>query len=196
MLSNIQDYYLETEVWYILDNIVSAGAYFETNEVSIKDIRPFNILITQAIDYKVVDQSIFGKRALPNYFGLIQGLDAKNPYIAPEIFKSLRSAKQPAFNLYKADVFSLGISLIEASNLETLEKAYDWDKLLFNENIVKEGLAKVRNRYSDNLADILAKMTLVDDNVRPDFLSLDATLNPRRPEIRARLLKKLEVIIV
>ena len=179
-----------------MDNIVSAGAYFETNEVSINDIRPFNILITQAIDYKIVDQSIFGKRALPNYFGLIQGLDAKNSYITPEIFKSLKSAKQPAFNHYKADVFSLGISLIEASNLETLEKAYDWDKLLFSENIVKEGLAKVRNRYSDNLADILAKMTLIDDNARPDFLSLDATLNPRRPEIRARLLKKLEVMIV
>ena len=74
-----------------MDNIVSAGAYFETNEVSINDIRPFNILITQAIDYKIVDQSIFGKRALPNYFGLIQGLDAKNSYIAPEIFKSLKS---------------------------------------------------------------------------------------------------------
>ena len=152
-------------------------------------------MITEATDYKIVDQGIFGKKGLPNYFGLIQGLDNKNHYIAPEIFKSLKSYKKYNFNLYKADVFSLGLSLIEASNLESLEKAYDWDKLAFNENLVNEGLNKIRNRYSDSLADILAKMTLLDDFVRPDFLSLDATLNPRRPEIRARLLKKLEVRI-
>ena len=176
-----------------MDNIVSAGAYFQTNQFSIGDIRPFNILITQAIDYKVVDQNIFGKRSLPNYFGLIQGLDAKNHYLAPEIFKSLKSTKKATFNQYKADVFSLGISLIEASNLESLEKAYEWEKLILDENVIKQGLENVSNRYGHNLADILAKMTLADENDRPDFLYLDTNLNPRRAEIRARLLKKPQV---
>ena len=124
---------------------------------------------------------------------MIQGLDSQNHYLAPEIFKSLKGTKKAIFNQYKADVFSLGISLIEASNLESLEKAYDWDKLTLDENLVRESLTKVSNKYSNDLADILAKMTLIDHNNRPDFLSLDTVLNPKRPEIRARLLKKIEV---
>jgi len=36
--TEIKEYFPETELWYILDSVVQAGAYFETQNIAIGDI--------------------------------------------------------------------------------------------------------------------------------------------------------------
>jgi len=177
-----------------LDSIVSAGAYFQTNEAPVGDVIPYNILITPSNDYKIVDQGIFGKRTLPNYFGLIQGLDSKNHYLSPELFRSIKGGKKStplSYSAYKSDVFSLGMTLLEAALLEKVEKFYDWDKYTLNESYLLEALDKVRTKYSERLSQFLAQLINLDEVLRADFKVLDSKLLPLRPEIRSRFEKKV-----
>jgi hypothetical protein len=188
-----KEFFSETELWYVLDSIVSAGAYFQTNNAPVGDIRPFNILITPGYEYKIVDQGIFGKRALPNYFGLIQGLETKSHYLAPEIFKALKTNKK-INSQYKADVFSLGMTLIEATNLEALDKCYDWDKFTFDEALLAQALNKMKTRYSEKFVKTIERLVLISDELREDFIGLDRILDPFRKEIRKKAPATVEIV--
>lgn len=60
-------------------------------------------------------------------------------YLSPELFSALINRKiHPIYDFQKSDVFSLGITILEAASLESIQNCYNYDTgLIIEENIKK-----------------------------------------------------------
>lgn len=57
------------------------------------------------------------------------------------------------------------------------DDAYDWMNFKINEFALQDKLSKIREKYSIELLSLLQDMLQIDENIRPDFVTLDAKLN-------------------
>ena len=85
----------------------------------------------------------------------------------------------PEYDVYRADVYALGMSLLQAATLKDPHKNYyDWITKEVNSNAVEKGLKDVETRYSLQLARYIASMLDEDDKTRPDFIGLASGVVP------------------
>jgi len=183
-----KNYYTETELRVLLDSVVAAGAYLQKNEIAHGDIRPFNIFITKNKEYKICDSHLFQSVYNPTYFGLLGGLEAKNHYPSPQVFKHYRdtSGKGAEFNKYKNDVYGLGMSVLTAAQLEKLDHIYDYEKKTVKQDAIDSSLSKLKGRYSDGFIDALRILLNSSEDQRPDFIQLDDEIKSYRNDVRAQ----------
>ena len=93
--------------------------------------------------------------------------------MSPILFNGLRlKLTTVSHNTFKSDVFSLGMCIFFASTL-TFNSLCDIREL--NEmKLIKEQLIKYLSvRYSNKLINILYEMLQVNEDNRPDFISLE-----------------------
>jgi serine/threonine protein kinase len=92
---------------------------------------------------------------------------------------------QPKHDPYKSDVYSLGMTLLYAANLQNPERAYRWTGtgVGIDENGVKAELAKLAQNYSKTLHDTIEKMLRVNENERPDFNALRSLITPIKSQV-------------
>ena len=93
--------------------------------------------------------------------------------MSPILFNGLRlKLIQVSHNTFKSDVFSLGMCLFFATTL-TFNSLCDIREL-DDMKLIKEKLIKyLSGRYSYTLINILYEMLQIDENYRPDFLTLE-----------------------
>lgn len=105
----------EPELWYLADSTISACAYLQERDINHGDLRPMNVLLSNEGLVKLGDHGIVNEEK-NNYYKAITG-EAKT-YLSPELMKNYAKKKNaPNYNVYKADVYSLGLSLLGASIL-------------------------------------------------------------------------------
>ena len=98
--------------------------------------------------------------------------------LAPELMEAYRSKDpKPVFNLYKADVYSLGMTLLSAMALEDPTEYYDWSKGI-NHDKVEEDLRDSLKLYSKYLVDFIRRMLLVNPLQRLTFIEFYRLLIP------------------
>lgn len=147
-------------------NLLQGFTFLESLNILHKDIKPHNILVTDNWRLKIIDFSVSKKKNVdePVSFStgvnLIQGTKG---YMAPEIEEILRrSQTEGKFRQNKADVFSLGITLLQ---IYTMDELYT---LNFRENHARL-MEKVKFVSIAWFRTLLEKMLNLDYNLRPTF---------------------------
>ena len=168
-LSMTKSYYKESELISILSQITSAILYLQENNIVHRDIKPENILIFNNI-YKLSD---FGEAKITNNLIRCHSLRGTDIYMSPILRNKLKSKeKKVEHDVYKSDVYSLGICFLYASelNFNTVKAIRE---LKFQGLVNKLIKKMMKGRYSGMFIDIILKMVHVDENERIDFLELD-----------------------
>lgn len=85
-------------------------------------------------------------------------------YYSPEQLEGLRSDGKLVYNEFKSDVFTLGMMLVEICTLSRCNFIYDDTSL--NLNSLNEHLAKVGDRYSEKIYELLKLMLRIQSKDR------------------------------
>ena len=174
-------YYTEEEIIYILQNLVDTFSYLQQIGVCHRDIKPQNILCFGEKGYKISD---FGEAKFRKKWRLSQNIEGYTSmqtvrgtelYMSPILYKALKTepSKGVNHNVFKSDVFSLGMCFLLASCLD-YKCLYDMRKvknMIDVKNLVKK---YVDNKYSYNFVDILTRMLNLYEKDRPDFIELSS----------------------
>ena len=106
-------------------------------------------------------------------------------YLSPELMHSLAEKDlEPSCNKYKADVYTLGITLLYATTLVDPVYCYDYPGKKILKHNVDELLLKTGQMYSAFLTDTIRKMLSEKEGNRPSFRDLYGILLPYQSNIR------------
>ncbi|KAL4087458.1 hypothetical protein PRIC1_013350 [Phytophthora ramorum] len=146
----------ESYLWTILRDVTSGLKVLHVHDVVHLDIKPDNIFITEDGRLKIGDFGMAGKvvtsTEASSRIGDLEG-DAK--YMAKELLSS-------ADRLPSADIFCLGITMLEIATRETLPEAGKlWHDLR------ERKLPSLSPEYSEELGDIIRQMMHPDPAQRP-----------------------------
>ena len=176
----------ESEVLFIAESLISTLAYFQTQGVSHGDIRPVNVFVSPSSTYKLSDSTLAPQKSSDGYIAALVG--EYKTLIAPEILKHLpKKDSKFIYDKVKADVFSLGATLLSIATLTNSEDFYNYENGTINEALLAERLEKVRYSYSFYTYELIRDMLYVDELKRTDFVQLDARIHPFRSSIQTRL---------
>jgi len=165
----------EDELFRMMAQLVDLLEYLQQNSISHGEIRPGSCFLSLDKALKLIN-----RRAICGGDSLYE--KAKNGpgdfFLTPSAFESIgKKEREPMQNKYKADVFSLGMTLLECATLKKSSQIYDWNNYTINTNVLSARLAEVRQRYSVNFYEILKIMVEFDATKRPDFIVLKALIS-------------------
>jgi len=169
----------EAELYAMLYSAVSALAVLEQNNISHNFIVPMNILKFDKDLYKLHDNfTINNKSYLYNH--ALRGQYLR--YIAPELLESLTRQKEKPdhHDPYKADIFALGMCLLDAGLLNTEGNFINKKLMIIDEKSLQQAIKKFGDLYSTAMMQILQDMLFPDPSVRPSPLVLYKRL-PGKP---------------
>ena len=166
----INKFYTEKEMYIIMNQLIKTLSLLQKNHITHRDIKPQNILISKGI-YKLSD---FGEaRTLIREGVIVSRVRGTELYMSPILFNGLRmKLMQISHNTFKSDVFSLGMCLFFAATL-TLNSIYNIRELNDMKLIRNQLIKELSGRYSYQLINILYEMLQIDENIRPDFITLE-----------------------
>ena len=170
------EYYTEKELVSILGQIITTCALLQKNNISHRDIKPQNILYKKG-QYKLCD---FGEAKILSKKGIIiQKIRGTEMFMSPILFFGLHDGEKPAekikHNTYKSDVYSLGMCALFAAtlNFDCPCKIRELKSMSRIEEIVNKNLS---DKYSNNFISFILEMLEVNENIRPDFIELEAQI--------------------
>ena len=171
--NNNYQFYTETDLINVLCQLILVLAELQKNNIAHRDIKPQNILIIEG-RYKLSD---FGEAIIiKNNSPIIQEIRGTELYMSPILFFGLRQKlQQVQHNVYKSDVFSLGLCILLAAtfNYDSLVAIRELTDMNQIQNLLMYYLS---GRYSWNVISFLMRMLEVDENKRPDFIQLESML--------------------
>ena len=149
---------------------INAGAYMQQNGMYNGDIRPLNVMMNEEGQVLLTDHGLLNAYK-DNYNKALAG--QKNCYLTPIQLEYLRNKNtNPNYDTYKSDVFSLGMTLIYACNLDDPIDCYDYSKKVLNRTYLENHLQAIQNNYSPQTYQLIRTMVELDDAQRPDFNQL------------------------
>ena len=164
----------ETELRRMIVQILKGLQYIHNKDLVHLDIKPDNILLASEeeketeVDYKIGDLGHVAHILADN----ISPEEGDCRYMAPEFLQMTVDPQQ----LFKADIFSLGLSLYEAASLLPLPRnSYDDPSY----ETLRSGCLPSLPLYSAKLNSLLARMVNPDISARPDTTQLLADIQPR-----------------
>ena len=164
---------------------LSALSYLQDNNVAHENIIPMNILKVGSA-YKLHENSIIsGSESL-----IYEALKGNNlRYLAPELLENVsKNRRNSTHNPFKADVYSLGICLLDAGVLGSgATTIVDRLRLEVIPENLQERLRKFKGLYSQQLSGIVEQMIALDPNQRPDASTLFLRLPSKIIEDKKRI---------
>lgn len=175
-------FYTEDEIVYILQNLVDTFAYLQQLGICHRDIKPQNILCFGE-KYKISD---FGEAKYRKKWRLqqskvdytsIQTVRGTELYMSPILYTALKTEpnKGANHNVFKSDVFSLGMCFLFASCLD-YKVLYEVRKVNNMSKLAEVVDNNVNKRYSQNFVDTLLSMLQINEKERPDFIELSSMI--------------------
>lgn len=160
----------ESEVWSILCSSVLGLAYLQKESIGHGCVSPIDIFVAPDGTVKVVDPSI----ATSSPFNLLEGY-----YYSPEIMEFFKQSEPVAtedIDIFKSDVFSLGLCVLHAALLESADDCFDYGACAIDYAALQNKLAVLSEHYSQELTNVLLAMLNEFPDSRPDFLELEDML--------------------
>lgn len=76
------------------------------------------------------------------------------------------------YDPFKADIFSIGMILLQCCSLKKSEDFYDYDNLKVKSSDISMTIYECRRKYSHRLMNLVEKMLEFDDEDRPTAKAL------------------------
>ena len=163
-----KNYYSENELFNILTQLVKTCSLLEKNNISHRDLKPKNILISNG-KYKLSDFSDSKVIKEGKTKQLVRGTEL---FMSPLLLKAYHE-NYPAFHdSFKSDVFSMGMCILLAATLDDMF-IEEYRNVKGGEKIMKFLMNKLSDRYSVKLADVLCIMSQSNEDKRPNFVRLE-----------------------
>ena len=165
--------YVEDQLWYIAESLVSALNILQQKNIEHGDIKPGNVLISNNGIYKIAEHNLIGTNT-PSYHQRLSGFNDVKCYLSPLLMKSLQKQEiKPKHDPYKSDVFSLGMVLLNAATLQSCDRLYEWDNFTIDQREVDQRINALDNKYSESFQNLLNDMLNFNEDSRPDFILLN-----------------------
>jgi hypothetical protein len=162
--------YSEDELRTLLRQLISCLAWLQKKNISHRDLKPQNVLYFGNGVYKLADFGEAKEVKITKQLNTIRGTEL---YMAPVLFDALRQNKEDiSHNSFKSDVFSLGYCIIYAMNL-CFNCLHDVREVKSMDDITRIVNKHFRNKYSQDIINVVLKMVDIDENVRYDFIELE-----------------------
>lgn len=160
----------ESELWYILGSLAGLFAQWQEQRFFHGDIQSNNIAMNSEGELKVWDNAVVSQHAN----ALVKAFSQKGKcYLSPIQMDSYGAKNtQINYDVFKADVFSLGMLMMELAQLKSSSQYYNWTKASINFEQVERDLAEVDKHYSENFVQQVREMLIVNAEVRPHFIQL------------------------
>ena len=161
----------EEELLDYLSQLVSAYEYLQQNSTAHRDIKPQNIFVK-------------GKNLIVGDLGSLIKIDSNEKrtlagtplYLSPilrETYASYLNEMSVDHNVYKSDVYSLGLTFLYMASLREI---YDLTNLNDLQSKIDKRISALPNKYK-NLKNVLKMMLKVNESERLDFKNLKKYLN-------------------
>ena len=171
-----KQYYTESELFSILNQLVNAMVYLQQNNVSHRDVKAQNVLVFPNNVYKLAD---FGEAKRFDQYSILSTLRGTELYMSPVLFTGLHDRIfDIKHNPYKSDVFSLGMCLLYAATL-SIKVLCKLREVGDNTKMQIYIMSVLNKRYSIGLVDLMIRMLSFVEETRPDFIQLKELLDRR-----------------
>ena len=165
--------FTEQELIKILKQLSKAFCYLQNNKICHRDIKPSNILIINN-NYYIGDfnesKEISGN---PSMVTEIKGTEA---FLSPIVFEALvKNQKKVRHNLYKSDVYSLGLCFVFAMtrNLYVMQKIKETKQDDKIKKLILDNKVDKKVEYSQEFLNLIVKMLCWEEKNRADFIELN-----------------------
>ncbi len=173
-----KNYYSENELFKILKELIHTFSELQKHKISHRDIKPQNILLFNDNTFKIADFGEAKQNLMTNKNTSRQTIRGTELYMSPILFKAIKGknvGKYTEHNVFKSDVFSLGLCLLFAATL-SFNSLFDIRELNDTVSMKLVLMKYLKNRYSNKFTDILFGMLEIEEKFREDFIELDKRL--------------------
>ena len=168
----------------ILKQLINAFCYMQKMGIAHRDIKPGNIFIINE-NYFIgdFDQSVKIKLNNNNNSSEIEEeIKGSEAFLSPIIFNALiRNRKKVKHNIFKSDVYSFGLCFVYAltNDLFVLQKIKEIKQNEKIKQFILDNLSEKKMELSQNFLDLITKMVIWDEKIRPDFIKLNDLINEK-----------------
>lgn len=164
------------DLTHLMFNQVYAHEYLESKGIYHGDICPQNIGISKKDEYKIAWKS--SDTVTPERLQLDKFYKKVPYFVSPQLYQALlkRNVDRKNFDSSKSDVFSLGLTILQAGLLKPIEKIYGPND--FDEATLQNYLDEFQAKYSENplLCSTVANMLTVRETDRNSFSKIKSAL--------------------
>ena len=161
----------------MINSMVDALAFLQDIGICHRDIKPANLFLLDSGEIKVIDfgeskEYLLDEDNNPATMATIRGTPQ---YLSPILWKAhvlTPGTKQVEHNIYKSDVFSMGLVLFQIAAIKDVTGFNQKTMHADGEKLIKDGLAYLSKRYSTKVTEPLRKMLIFDEEKRPTFIEL------------------------
>lgn len=179
-------YFSEIELFSLIDCVLSALILFSKKLISHEDVSPGTIYLTPSHIFKLNDIG-FLTEGLNAYKKFLMGaVDSHECYLSPELLMNLkhRSLMPENYDREKSDVFSLGMTTLEAATLMSVNDCYDFDEFKVKPDQIAIYLDESKSRFNPNFCELLICMLEIDETKRPNYQDLYILLGQKLDQIK------------
>ena len=171
------------EIDDFLYSIAKAMKYMqEVQHTAHSDIKPHNILISADLkNYKLCDFGISRSNMPISAITAVRTIKGSPLYFAPEL-REVPEGHYPktTYNPFKADIFSLGLTLLSMVTLENFGRNKEKEKEdCFGFFVNEMNRKKILEKYDNCVLDLLKEMLKFDFKERMDYVSFYKTIYER-----------------
>lgn len=153
--------FTESELWTLSVDLISAFAYMQNHGFAHRCISPASLYLTK--DSWVVGN--FSSSTVSPPGQCLRSIQGQSYYHSPKIYNAILKGKtEVAHNVYKSDVYSLGLTLLALAKLEVPQVIAMAGHTIEAIQEEVEGC-----RYSRSFKDFLYAMLDVEEETRGDF---------------------------
>jgi serine/threonine protein kinase len=165
-----QSPFTEPEIWFLAFSVITAARTLQDKSICHGNICPRTLLLNAEGRLKLCDNSIVHSQPFD-----IETMKRQRGYFSPQILQNLALGKWTGQqNFFKSDVFSFGLTLIEATTLADVSQiVYDWQTFTIKHQAIQHLIRQLDGRYSENLIKLISSCLYLDERIRPDWVDLD-----------------------
>ncbi|CAD8063171.1 unnamed protein product [Paramecium primaurelia] len=183
-------YYGEQEVLQMLIGSINGLAKMQELKIAHQNLR------VQTLSYlngtiKVSDIPLLAN--ITSFAAVLQdyGNASQGNYLSPILTKAVfQSNHMPQHNLFKSDVYTLGMIFLQVCLLQPQDNCYDYFEGKINMQQLVTNIEQARTIYTSELVEIIEEMLEQVEKDRPDFIQLRNKRKEIIPQLSNQLVQK------
>lgn len=169
-------FWKEEELIRMIYSMIDALAFLQNIGICHRDIKPANLFVLDSNEIKIIDfgeskEYLLDEENNPSTMATIRGTPQ---YLSPILWNAhvVLQTKQVEHNIYKSDVFSVGLVLYQLCSMKDVNGFNQKTTFTDGEKLIKDGLMALGKIYSQKVVEILRRMLIFDEEKRPNFIEL------------------------